>query len=253
MSGLRRLIYTPSGRAGEYADHGYAANLYQGCTHGCKYCYVPGIFRLAREEFHSGVQPAPMVLERLKADMERLGKLPEPVFLCFTCDPYAGKGPFTSACNITREAIDIIAFYGNRVNILTKGGTRAIKDFGALQRSGSMIGATLTFWADEKSKDWELNAALPGERIYMLECAKDSGIETWASIEPVIDPEESLEVMRQAMHCVDTFKVGKWNHDSRAGEIDWKRFARDAVALLEGHGKKYLFKKDLREAINQER
>ena len=33
------LIYEPSGRAREYAP--LALNLYNGCPHGCTYCYAP--------------------------------------------------------------------------------------------------------------------------------------------------------------------------------------------------------------------
>lgn len=242
---MRPLIYTPSGRAGEYSNHGYAANLYTGCTHDCKYCYVPSVLHMDREAFHSETAAVPFVLERLAADMKRVGRLPEPIFLCFTCDPYSGTGPFTDPCSITRDAIDIIVNSGNRVNILTKGGSRAIKDFGALERSGSMIGATLTFLDDDLSREWEPGAALPGERVHMLRCAHDSGIETWASIEPVIIPEQSLKIMRLSAPFVDIYKIGKWNHDKRANDIDWHKFANDAVALCESLGKKYVLKQDL--------
>ena len=238
---LRKLIYTPSGRAGEYADHGYAANLFRGCTHGCRYCYVPMFTHTKKEDFHSSCVAAPDVLDRLKADMKRVGVLDEPIFLCFTCDPYCISSPPL----FTRAAIDIIVASGNRVNILTKGGTKAIKDFGALERSGSMIGATLTFESPALSYQWEPMASSPGERLRMLELAFESGIQTWASIEPVIEPLESLAIMEAAIPYVDEFKIGKLNHHFLAKTIDWRKFAQDATALMERHGKKYILKADL--------
>lgn len=243
----RPLIYHPSGSAGEYADKGYAVNLFKGCTHGCKYCYVPQFthFKGGMEAFHASVTAAPDVLERLERDMKRVGVLPEPIFLCFTCDPYCVDAPE----GVTRKAIQIITQSGNRVNILTKGGTRACSDFDLLARSKSNIGATLTFSMASSSSHWEVKGALPKDRIDMLMLAKASGIETWASIEPVIDPSQSLVAMEYAIPYVDTFKIGKWNHDSRAKDIDWKDFAQKAKALMEKHGKKYMFKKELREAI----
>ena len=36
-------IYEPKGRAREYGE--LALNLYSGCRHGCKYCYVPAVLR----------------------------------------------------------------------------------------------------------------------------------------------------------------------------------------------------------------
>jgi len=236
---MRPLIYTPSGRAGEYADHGYAANLYKGCTHGCLYCYAP--FYVSRKEFHSKVTPAPDVLERLKRDMTRVGQLSEPVFLCFSCDPYCiGTEHWR-----TRDAIKIITDHGNSVNILTKGGMEACRDFDLLSASNSQIGATLTFYSSALSLKWEPNAALPMNRIEMLYRAQSRNIRTWASIEPVIVPSESLMIMEAAMLYVDTFKIGKWNHDKRAAAIDWGKFLEDAVALCEQHGKAYVIKQDL--------
>ncbi|KKK78694.1 hypothetical protein LCGC14_2840970, partial [marine sediment metagenome] len=142
MATKRKLIYHPSGRAGEYANKGYAVNLFRGCTHSCSYCFSPSILRMLKEEFHASVSTAPDVLERLKADMKRIGKVDKPIFLCFTCDPYCVDADTT----ITREAIKIILESGNTVNILTKGGLRATRDFDLLSGSSeNKIGATLTF------------------------------------------------------------------------------------------------------------
>lgn len=244
---MRKLIYHPSGKAGEYADKGYAVNLFKGCTHGCKYCYVPPFCRVSKEAFHASVTPAPDVLERLERDMKRVGVLPEPIFLCFTCDPYCLDSP----TGITSKAIQIILRYGNRVNILTKGGVMAARDFDLLSSvKGNKVGATLTFVSPILSMEWEPKASLPLSRLAMLGIANSKGIETWASIEPVIVPDESLAIMRSAIPYVDTFKIGKWNHDPRAEEIDWKDFAQKAKALMEKHGKRYMFKKELREATS---
>ena len=242
----RKLIYHPSGKAGEYADKGFAVNLFKGCLHGCKYCYVPQFCHVKREEFHSAVTTAPDVLERLERDMKRVGVLPEPVFLCFTTDPYCVDAPE----GITREAIGIIIRSGNRVNILTKGGMRAADDLLFLSMvPGNKIGATLTFQSLRLSMQWEPRATAPVSRIEMLELAKRRGIETWASIEPVIDPDQSLRIMEEALPYVDTFKIGKWNHDPRARAIDWKDFAARVRTLMDAHGKRYMFKRELREAI----
>ena len=242
----RKLIYHPSGSAGEYADKGYAVNLFKGCTHGCKYCYVPAACHVSKESFHASVTAAPDVLQRLEKDMKRGGVLPEPIFLCFTCDPYCVNAPE----DITREAIRIILQSGNKVNILTKGGLRAFDDLALLSLSrGSKIGATLTFQNPSLSSDWEPRAAWPGNRINMLRLAKERNIETWASIEPVINPDESLKIMEEALPYVDTFKIGKWNHDKRGTEIHWRDFAFRAKQMMEYWGKNYMFKKELREAI----
>ncbi len=242
----RKLIYHPSGRAGEYAGKGYAANLFKGCTHGCKYCYVPSFCHMSSAKFHGSSIAAPDVLERLARDMIRVDVLDEPIFLCFTCDPYCAGGPIS----LTRRAIEVIIASGNKVNILTKGGTRACRDFDLLAIDpGNRIGATLTFSSEESSIYWEPKAAVPLDRLAMLRKAKERGIRTWASIEPVIDPQESLKIMKMAMPYVDEFKIGKWNHDKRAKMINWRDFALRARELMESNGKRYMFKKEIRELI----
>ena len=242
---MRPLIYTPSGPAGEYSK--YAANLFHGCDHGCKYCYVPAQKKTSPEIFHSSVVPQPNVLARLANDCKK--KYDQPIFLCFSCDPY----PMNHEVHgITREAIRIIVDSGNAVNILTKGGYRAIQDFYLLARDPrNSIGATLTFVDDELSDKWEPNAELFDSRLHMLSAAKDMGISTWASMEPVCNPDETLQAIRLAAPYVDMFKVGRWNHSPDANKIDWKSFYEDALTLLNHIGAKYMFKDDLLKAVEK--
>jgi len=77
------------------------------------------------------------------------------------------------------------------------------------------------------------------------------GIRTWVSLEPVVDPEQSLELIRETADFVDEYKIGRWNHDPKADEIDWKDFGNKAVALCESLGKKYYIKKDLAIFLNR--
>lgn len=247
---LRKLLYTPSGRAGAYANSGYAANIFKGCTHGCKYCYVPSFLKMNAEQrhmFETKVNPAPDVLARIEKDLKRLGELPEPIFLCFTCDPY----PVDPLMQIyTRDIINIILDSDNAVNILTKGGTRACRDFDMMVTDRrNKIGATLTFCNEALCREWEPEAAAPINRVEMLRRAKEMGIATWASIEPVIIPSESLKIMELALPYVDEFKIGKWNHDKVADAIDWRKFVADAVALMEQNGKQYMLKDDLKKYL----
>lgn len=71
------------------------------------------------------------------------------------------------------------------------------------------------------------------------------GIETWASLEPVLDPAQTLMIIERCKDFVDTFKVGKWNHDVEAKKIDWKQFVHKAIDLLEKYDLNYYIKKDL--------
>jgi len=232
-------IYEPKGKALEYCER--AVNLYRGCGHGCLYCYAPRALHMHRDAFDEQ-GPRPGVLESLVKEAPRHAG--REVLLCFTTDPY---GPGSDGT--TREAIDIIQRARCRVVILTKSGERSMRDLDMLRPGIDRYGATLTFAMASDSRKWEPHAALPHERLIALAEAHARGIETWASLEPVIDPEQTLELIRRAKGYVDVFKIGRWNHDARAREIDWPRFARDAVDLCEATGRRYVLKADLRKVL----
>jgi len=232
-------IYEPKGKALEYCE--LALNIYKGCSHGCKYCYVPSALFVTREEFHSNPQPRSLNLKTLDRELEE--RRGQSVFLCFTCDPYQ---PEEAETKFTRFILERFLDHGVSPNILTKGGSRSIRDFHLLIKDrNSQYGATLTFLDQSLSLLWEPGAASPQERIKALRDANSLGISTWISLEPVINPDQSLEIIRETHEFVDMFKVGRWNHDPRANAIDWKSFAHKAVSLLESYEKKYYIKKDL--------
>lgn len=238
------IIYEPKGRAKEYCK--LAANLYRGCGHGCKYCYAPDATRADREKFYREPQPRKDVISKLTRQLEK-NTFNGPVLLCFTCDPYQ---PINDEYGLAGQALQLLKFNGILVEILTKGGKRAEKDFHMLG-AGDKIGATLTFVSDADSLEWEPGAALPAERFAMLEKAKSMGISTWASLEPVIDPGQSLEIIRRTHEYVDLFKVGTLNHHPLAREIDWHKFAADAVRLLRELNCSYYIKNDLRRYLKK--
>jgi DNA repair photolyase len=230
-----QAIYTPTGKALEYCER--AVNLYRGCEHRCRYCYAPNALHMPREEF-ARPQPRPGILDAVRKDAPK--HTGREVLMCFTCDPYQ-----PSANGTTREAILALQAAGCRVTILTKGGERSAPDLEILRPGLDKYGATLTFADPAQSLEWEPGAAPPEERIAVLRRAKARGISTWASLEPVIDPEQSLALIERTAGIVDKYKLGKWNHDARAKAIDWRDYAAKAVALIKKIGADYMVKVDL--------
>jgi len=234
------LIYEPRGRAREYAA--LACNVYSGCDHRCTYCYAPSATRKTRDSFSIPSLRSDF-LRKLKKEAKQhwLNRTNERILLSFTCDPYQH---IDVKEQVTRQALEILKARNLRVEILTKGGFRALRDIDLLTADDAFA-CSLTLLDDEQSLEWEPGAALPKERIYALHHFHEAGIPTWASLEPVIDPAVSLQIIRETHTFVDLFKVGKLNYHPLASTINWRKFAHDAVELLESLNCKYYIKRDL--------
>lgn len=249
------MIYETKGRAREYFE--LAANLYSGCEHACRYCYGADVTRKDPKEFFGRAVPRGNVLEEVEKDAARLARKNEirHILLSFVTDPYQ---PLEKKILITRQAIRILHKAGLGVAILTKGGFLATRDFDLLTRA-DLFGVTLTFMDPRRSRSWEPGAALPVDRMKSLDDAHKRGIPTWVSLEPVIDPAESLALIEATAKFVDVFKVGTLNYPNKlpwelrdqVRGVDWKNFARNAVLLLDGLGANYYIKKDLARHIGK--
>jgi len=220
-------IYVPGKAANEYSR--YAVNLYTGCNHGCKYCYAPAANRKKREDYFT-VIPTKDTLKHIERDAHHYKG--ENVLLCFLTDPY---NSLDTQLQLTRQAIKALRDNGVNPVILSKAGALSTRDFDLLD-SSSWYGSTLTFVNDEDSMEWEPFAALPEERMAVLKEAHERGINTWVSLEPVIIPEQTFELIHLTHGFVDHYKVGKWNHDQRANSTDWKKFHSDAKTIMKKYG-----------------
>ena len=103
---------------------------------------------------------------------------------------------------------------------------------------------------DKDSLEWEPGAALPMERVETLKIANAIGVKTWVSLEPVLYPEQTLNLIDMTHKFVDEFKVGKLNYHPKAAAIDWRQFGMNVIAKLESLGKKYYIKDDLKKFLN---
>lgn len=236
------IIYEPKGKAREYAP--LAANLYNGCSHGCEYCYAPAILYKKRDEFYGNPAPKKDVLKRLEKQLKTGEFKGKTVFLCFTCDAYQ---PIERELEITRKALEMLRDHGVHWNVLTKSAL-ASRDFD-LYSPGDKFGMTLVYYSDTDSAKHEPGAFNTDMRIYTLLQAHNMGIGTWVSLEPVIDPMDCFGLINRTSQFVNEYKIGKVNYQK--SDIDWKAFGNEAVALLEKLGKKYYIKDSLRKEMEK--
>lgn len=229
-------IYEPKGKAKEYGD--LAINIYTGCPHRCYYCFAPDVLRRDTEEFHSHVEPRKGIVDAVKRQLEAeqiTGKL---IHLCFTCDPYPAEIDTTP----TREIIKVIKDSGNRVQILTKGGNRALRDLDLLDSNDS-FGITISC-NTQLARVHEPYADSPFARLLVLDKAKDKGIKTWVSCEPVLEVEAIYKLIIEYGDSIDLYKIGKLNY--YPSDINWGEFGRECERLCKEHNRNYYIKEGLR-------
>jgi len=238
-------IYTPAGRAREYSP--LALNYYKGCSHNCKYCYVPNMLgRFNSKYVHEDVLiPTEKGFKELELSAKKMQGCNEQILLSFTGDPYCGI-----SSEITTKVLTILKKYNHKVAILTKGGDKILNDLELIKSFGSRIkiGATLTFSELSDSLEWESEAANPKERINVLKTLANKGVKTWASFEPVIIPKQSLSLLLDVVEFIDHVKIGKINNYKGIDkQIDWSKFIFESVRILREAkmNDRFYIKKDL--------
>lgn len=238
------IIYAPRGQAGEYAK--LSTNPYRGCGHACAYCYVPKVLRMERSEFDAGAVERKDFRKLLVRDAKKYRQLgiTEQVMLSFTTDPYA-----PASTSLTRETLETIQDYGMSICTLTKGGERALRDIDLFRPNRDAFASTLTSTDDAFSRKWERGAALPKERMDTLRAFHERGIFTWVSLEPTLDTESSLEIIRRTHEYVDLYKIGRANYLPMTTTTDWESYTHRIVDLVTELGVKHYIKKDLQKYL----
>lgn len=234
------IIYAPAGQAGEYAP--LASNPYRGCGHACAYCYVPAVLKMKRPDFDAGAFPRPNFLALLKKDAIKYqaAGITEQVMLSFTTDAY---NPFDTS--LTRPTLETLQAHGLGICVLTKGGSRALTDIDLYRPGRDAFASTLTSLDDSFSKKWERGAALPGDRIATLRKFHEAGIFTWVSLEPTLDVESSLQIVRETHSFVSLYKIGRVNYLPMTKTTDWEDYTLRMVDLCQRLNVRHYIKKDL--------
>lgn len=241
---ISKPIYTPDGRAREYGD--FAVNIYDTCNHGCTYCYAKAMYERwhGKGSFGKVPEPRAQIVESVRKQLEKekiTGKL---IHLCFTCDPY----PAEIDTSATREIIKLLKEYGNHVQILTKGGERAERDFDLLDEN-DWFGITYCGYTmdDVDVVRAEPNTGNPRERLQSIKMAKELGIKTWVSFEPIIGDVDVLYLLENHRSRFDKVKIGKMNY--HPSDINWKEFGLKAEAICVQQGLNYYIKESLRKEM----
>lgn len=203
-----KAIYSPKGKAGEYAK--YACNFYVGCSNDCDYCYCKrGVLghsmgkpqATLKKCFKDEEHAFEAFRKEVKNNLEELRK--HGLFFTFTSDPM-----LDSTRKLTIQAIDFAIRNDINCKILTK---RAdFIDylpgewiFNEWYTSRMAFGFTIT-GHDELERGASTNA----ERIECMRNLHNAGYKTFASIEPVISIDKSRQMIEKTLGFCDLYKIG---------------------------------------------
>lgn len=208
---MNKAIYNPKGKAGEYAE--WACNLYVGCSNDCDYCYCKrGVLAHAMggpvPKLKSCFQDEDYALEIFIKELENnLTELQNSsLFFTFSSDPMI---PETRRLNW--DCIVQAVIHDVPVQVLTKNADFIKDEYIGLDRIRLKARVTdMIAWGFTLTghNEKEPGASTNEQRITTMSKLKEIGFKTFASIEPVIKPADSLQMFKMAEACCDLFKVG---------------------------------------------
>jgi DNA repair photolyase len=179
-------------------------NPYQGCEHGCVYCYArpshayldlsPGL------DFETKLFAKPNAAELLRAELSKPGYRCEPMALGTNTDPYQ---PIEREWRITRQVLEVLAECDHPITITTKGvaierdldllGAMAAKNLVHVQVSIAMLDGKLARKLDPR-------APSPQRRLEMVKAIASAGVPVGVNVAPVIPQltDKDLEAVLEA-------------------------------------------------------
>ncbi len=243
-----KAIYQPDGRAREFCL--WACNLYNGCSNNCDYCFnnksiMAGTLGGIIVSLKKSLVDTETAFEIFKTELTRWrSKIIKDggLHFNFVSDPCLAE-----TIELNFRCMDEAQRQGVPCQILTKCADwldhPAVQN--VLSRKGFVsVGFTLT-----GRDDLEPGASTNRERIQSMKELHNAGISTWASIEPIIDPDLSFEMIRETAGFCDHYKIGILS--GKKGYTPQQ--IRDFVAKVQSLGHTSIYwKESLREFINKQ-
>lgn len=173
-------------------------NPYQGCEHGCSYCYArpthanfglsPGL------DFESKLFAKTNAAELLRNELSAPGYEPATIALGANTDPYQ---PVERRYRITRQVLEVLAEFGHPVGIITKSAL-VLRDLDILQpmaeRGIVKVAISVTTLDPRLARAMEPRASTPAKRLKAMEVLAAAGIPVAVMVAPVIPALNDSEI-----------------------------------------------------------
>ena len=165
-------------------------NPYQGCEHGCVYCYArpthayldlsPGL------DFETKLFAKPNAAELLKQELAKPGYVCDPIALGTNTDPYQ---PIEREWKVTRSIIEVLSACEHPFSIVTKSAlVERDLDLIAPMAAKNMVRVyvSITTLDRELARTLEPRAAAPHRRLQTVKALSDAGVPVGVMVAPLI-------------------------------------------------------------------
>ena len=165
-------------------------NPYQGCEHGCIYCYArpshayldlsPGL------DFETKLFAKPNAAELLLAELAKPGYRCEPIALGANTDPYQ---PIEREWKITRSIIEVLARHDHPLTITTKGALidRDLDLLAPMAKKGLVrVFISIAMLDRQLARKLDPRAAAPHRRLQIVKALSAAGVPVGVNVAPVI-------------------------------------------------------------------
>jgi DNA repair photolyase len=177
----------------------WSMNPYQGCEHGCIYCYARNSHEYwgysAGSEFEQNILIKQKAAELLEAHLKKRSWIPEPIMLSGNTDCYQ---PAEKKFAITRKVLEVLLKFKNPVGIITKNAL-ILRDIDLLQELAKddlvHVSISLTSLQEDLRRLMEPRTATAKKRLHTVEQLSKAGIPVNIMMAPIIPGLNSHEIM----------------------------------------------------------
>lgn len=180
-------------------------NPYQGCEHGCAYCYArpshafwglsPGL------DFETRLFAKTNAADLLRRELSDRRYVPKVIALGANTDPYQ---PIERQYRITRQILEVLSEFNHPVGIVTKSAL-VLRDLDILasmaERNLVRVALSVTTLDARLSRSLEPRASAPHRRLAALERLNEAGIPTTVMVAPIIPSLNDHEIERILEAC----------------------------------------------------
>jgi len=189
-------------------------NPYQGCEHGCIYCYArpthayldlsPGL------DFETKLFAKPDAAKLLRAELAKPGYACDPIALGTNTDPYQ---PIERDWKVTRSILEVLAETRHPFSIVTKNALveRDLDLIAPMAAAGlARVYLSITTLDADLARKLEPRASAPARRLQALRALSGAGVPTGVMVAPVIPQlnDRDLEAILEAAAAAGAAQAG---------------------------------------------